>query len=32
MNVCDEQEQRQLADYAEQSKGASKMNRKQYKR
>ena len=32
MNVCDEQEQRQLADYTEQSKGASKMNRKQYKR
>ena len=32
MNVCDEREQRLLADYAERSKGASKMNRKQGKR
>lgn len=32
MNICDEREQRQLADYAERSKCASKMNRKQYKR
>lgn len=30
MNVCDKRGQRQLADYAERSKGASKMNRKQY--
>lgn len=32
MNVCDEREQRQLADYAERRKGALKMNRKQYRR
>ena len=32
MNICDEREQRRLADYAERSKCASKMNRKQYKR
>lgn len=32
MNICDERGQRWLADYAERSKCASKMNRKQYKR
>lgn len=32
MNICDKREQRPIADYAERSKGAPKMNRKQYKR